>query len=59
MVQGGSGLRFLEQALLGVGVFRARIGEELERDCALQPAVVRPVHDSHTAATQLFDQFVV
>src|SRR5882762_1985460 len=59
MVQCGSGLCFALEACQGLGILGDLVGQEFERDKAMQPGVLGLVDDSHAAATELFDDAVV
>jgi hypothetical protein len=42
-----------------IGIPRQRIGEDLDRDVAIQPRVPRTVHLAHPACTKHTDDFVL
>jgi hypothetical protein len=59
MIQGGGGLRLLDEALLSFGVGDLVVRQDLERHHALQAQVAGQVNDTHTAFAELrFDPIV-
>jgi hypothetical protein len=59
MVERGGRLRFLNEALLVIGVANVGGVEEFERDRALESGVNRFVDDAHAAFAELLDNSVV
>ena len=52
MVEGGGGARFTFEAFATVRVADELAREDLERDAATEPQVVRNVHLAHAAGTE-------
>ena len=59
MVEGGGGLRFPFEARKRLGVFGHVVGQEFERDAAMQAGVVRFINNPHTTAAESFDDPVM
>ena len=59
MIQRGSGLRFALKAGERLRVAGNLVGQELERDEAVQARVLGFVNDTHAAAAELLDDAVV
>src|SRR5882724_5819250 len=59
MIQGGGGTRFLLEPLNGVTVPRQLFGQELQGDQAAELDILRLVHYTHPAATELFQNAVM
>ena len=59
MVQCGRRLRFALEACQGLNIFGDIVGQEFERDQAMQPGVFRFVHHAHAAAPEFLDNAVV
>src|SRR5258708_2898189 len=53
VVEGGGSLRFLDEALLARGVGERIVWKELKCDGTVQMAVLRFVHNTHSAFAQL------
>ena len=52
MVDAGRGPRFGEEPLAGLRVGATVVGQHLEGHLAVEPLVLRPVHDAHAALSQ-------
>ena len=50
---------FLYEALPALGIGDELRGQNLQRDLAAEASVERAIHDTHPAAADLFDDFVV
>ena len=59
MVQGGSGLRLALETGEGLRIFGNFVGQELERDKAMQLDVLGFVDHAHAAAAEFLDDAVV
>ncbi len=59
MLERGGGLRLLDEAPTPIGVVRQIVGQDLERDIAIQPRVGGAVDNAHAAAADLFSDTVV
>ena len=53
-----SGAGLLEEATLGLGVLQRGGGQDLDRDVAAEPRILRPVHDTHGAGSELGEHLV-
>ena len=58
MVEGRERLRFAFEARDRIGIGRRQIGKDLDRDVAIQPAVVRPVDVAHPAGANRRENLV-
>ncbi len=58
MIQRGEGLRFALEAREPVGVARERLGQDLDRDVAIELRVARPIDLAHAAFADLRGDFV-
>ena len=54
MVDGGRGLRFLNEAAPSALIGHELRWQDLHRDFAIEPGIEGPIHDSHTAPAELF-----
>ena len=54
MLERGGGLRLLDEAPTPIGVVGQIVGQDLERDIAIQPRVGGAVDNAHAAAADLF-----
>ena len=59
MVQRRGGLRLALKSFEGLRVLRDFLGQELQRDEAVQVGVLGLVHHAHSTAAQLLDDAVV
>jgi hypothetical protein len=59
VVEGGGGLRFLPEALVGVAVSGQLRRQELQRDESIETEILRLVDDTHAAATELLEDSAV
>jgi hypothetical protein len=59
MFQGGSGLGFLDEAALPLGVGDELRGQDLEGDLAVQIDIHRAVDDPHASTADLREDLVV
>ena len=59
MIQGRGGLRLTLEALTGGRVAEVGLGEELQRDVAVEAGVLTLVDDAHASAAELLDHAVV
>src|SRR5208283_4347948 len=59
MVEGGSGASFSAETLQCLRVTRQIVGQELQSNKAAKVGVLSLVDDTHSAATELFDDAVV
>ena len=58
MIQRGEGLRFALEAGAAISVVRERLGQDLDRDVAIQLRVARTKHLPHTAFADLRSDLV-
>ena len=58
MVQRREGLRFAREPREAIGIARERVGQDLERDVAIQLRVARAIHLPHAALADLRGDFV-
>ena len=58
MIQRGEGLGFTLEASQAIRVVRKRLGEDLDRDVAVQLRIARAKHLAHPADTDAGDDFV-
>ena len=59
MIQRGRGSRLALEPAQRLSVARQIVRQELQRDEAMEPGVLRFVHDAHAAAAELLDDAVV
>ena len=59
MLERGGRLRFLHEALPAFGVVDEIVGQDLERDLAIEAQVHRAVDHAHAAAADLVEDLVV
>ena len=59
MIQRGSGARLPLKSLQRIGIARQFLGQKLQGDVAAEARVLSLVDDSHSAATEFLDDFVV
>ena len=58
VVQCGRGLGLLLEAAHEVGLVGERLGQNLQRDVALQSRIASPIHLAHAAAANQLDDFI-
>src|SRR5215469_8237561 len=59
MIQSGSGTRFAMKAFQRIAVARQRFGKKLQSNVSTEFEVFALVYDTHTPATELFEDAVV
>ena len=58
MIERGEDFGFALEAREAVGIVRERVGQDLDRDVALQPRVARAIHLAHAAGAEQRVDFV-
>ena len=59
VIQGGSSLRLALEAAQSLRVWRKTVAQELQGNEAVELGVLRSIDDTHTAATELFEDAVM
>jgi len=59
MIQRRQRLRFAREAHHAVGIGRERVGEDLDRDLAIEPRVTRAIHLAHPSRAERAHDFVM